>query len=66
MLDGRVGKNNTKLGLLARAEEALCKSALFGSAMTPNCCFILIVMAVETWSDRWRKAFSSVAIVSAS
>ena len=34
--------------MLAGAEEALCRSVLFGSAINPNRCFILFAMAVVT------------------
>ena len=43
----------------------MCNNALVGSATNPNCCVILFRIVVVACFDRWRKSFSSVAIVNA-
>ena len=43
----------------------MCSSVLKGSATNPNCCVILFRIVVVACFDRWRKSFSSVAIVNA-
>ena len=50
--------------MLARAEDAICRSVFFGSAAKPNCCFNFVSIVVVICSDLSWKAFSSVTIVS--
>ena len=50
--------------MLARAEDALCRSVFFRSATKPNCCFNFVSIVVVICSDLSWKAFSSVTIVS--